>query len=1158
MLAEVEISPREAEVLELVGAHLSNAEIAAKLCISVRTVESHVSSLLRKLEAPDRRALAQRAPEPAGSGSSGSGPSRPAPVLPAPLTSFVGRVTERAQLTDLIRTHRQITAVGPGGVGKTRLALAVAADAAGDYADGVWFVDLVPVADPGMIATAVAGALGLGEQPGRDLTESVLAALADRHALLILDNCEQVVDGVALFLERLLAACPRLTVLATSRARLMVPFERVYPVPRLSLSADGSSDAVALFLERAAATGHPPNPPPPPSHNHPPPSRTDFASGGTPAPGTASTQSSTPTPGTDPASGGTPDSSTDAEPGRTRDPGPGPRFGTGPGPVTGPVTGPGFGPGTDPLSAGHESHPAQDSVPDPRSTTSLSPDALPGASLRERISVICERLDGMALAIELAAARYPTLGLDGITAALSHPLRMLTGGSRADERHRSMRAALDWSHTLLEPSDRALLRRVSVFVAPFTVAAAAEVAGSDEGLVADGLARLAEQSLLTVTASAAGTEYRALETIRQYGTERLTEAGELAATRTRHLRWCLAQAAGLAVVRQDWRARFDLVADDLRAALAWAAEQPEQRADACDLARMLAELTFTRNLTGESQRRYEQAAGLATDPAVTAAMLRQAAAVAGCRTAGDDMYRLRRAAAEAAREAGDTAGTAVDLATAATIAFRFSSTFTRLPTRDEALTLIAGARKAATGHPPGDRLTGQGPAGAGPAGAHAAGAGLVGEGPAGAGPVGQGSAGVDSADEGLVGADPAVRAAVALAEAAVITDTFGAAQGPPGNAVPETNARAERAVELARETGDPLAVSAALDALTGALSWAGDTFATAATARHRIALLSSLSTGTYETMWLTGTREPTSQTGTHEMLSPAATHEMIDALGIAVEAGLGAGDVLGARQWARRLADHPSLAEAGHRATCRLLMVDALAGDVGEVLTGSVRFLDSWRRAGSPSRQILSPAAAGVAMIHGLRGDHDARHEWQEVVRQLGTPPEHTYGYGAVFDAILLLHHGQAAEALERMAPEPRQVWKWVTWIWLHWYVALRAEAAVLAGSLDARARLTEAGDLVEGNPVAAAIVRRAEALLDGDEETLIATADAFAAAGCPYQSARTLVLAGGDHAERGASALATLGLTPMTPSPGPVPGSGPSTVTPEESSAKNGGRTPQ
>ncbi|MEV6865058.1 LuxR C-terminal-related transcriptional regulator [Streptosporangium subroseum] len=928
----MEISPREAEVLELVGAHLSNAEIAARLCISVRTVESHVSSLLRKLEVPDRRALARRAPE-----SAGADRSHPAPALPAPLTSFVGRVSERTALTELIRAHRQVTAVGPGGVGKTRLALAVAAEAAGEYADGVWFVDLVPVTDPGMIATAVAGALGLGEQPGRDMTESVVAALADRHALLVLDNCEHVVDGVALFLERLLATCPRVTVLATSRARLMVPFERVYPVPPLSLTVDGESDAVALFRERAAAVGWPLDPP-----------------------------------------------------------------------------------------------------------------------LRDQITSICERLDGMALAIELAAARCSTLGLDGINAALSHPLRMLTGGSRTDERHRSVRAALDWSHALLEPADRALLRRVSVFVAPFPAAAAAEVAGSEEGIVADGLARLAEQSLLVVTASPHGTQYRALETIRQYGMERLAEVGDLVDARSRHLRWCLAKAAGLAVVREDWRARFDLVADDLRAALAWAADRPEQRADAYGLARRLAELTFTRNLTGESQGRYEQAAALADGPAATVSMFRQAAAVAGCRTVGDDMYRLHRAAADAARRSGDTAGAAADLATAATTAFRFSSTFVRIPPREEALALITEARE-------------------------------------------------------LAGDDPAAQAAVALAEAGVLTDAFGAAQGPPGNAVPETVARAERAVELARHTGDPLAESAALDALTCAQSWAGDTFVTAATARRRITLLSSMP------------------------ISPAGTHELIDALGMVTEAGLGAGDLPGARRWARQLADHPSLAEVGHRATCRLLMVDALAGNVDEVLTGSVRFLDAWRRAGSPARSFLCPAVAGVAMIHGLRDDHDARREWQEVLDQLGTSPEHTYGYGAVFDAMLLLHHGQASEALERMAPEPRQVWKWVTWIWLHWYVALRAEAAVLAGSPDARGCLAEARTIVAGNPVASAIVQRAEALLDGDQESLLATADAFDAAGCRYQSARTMVLAGGDHAERGAAALAGLGLALMTPAPTPT-----------------------
>jgi len=236
-------------VLSGVAEHLTNAEIAERLFISVRTVESHVSSLLRKLGVADRRALAGFA----AAVTDGVVPShrrRTAAALPAPLTPFVGRVAERAALGAALAGHRLVTAVGPGGIGKTRLALAVAAEQAGRFAGGVWYADLVPVTDGAMAAPALAAALGLGEQPGRSAEETVLAWFGDREALLVLDNCEHLVEGVVVLVERMLAACPGVTVLATSRARLLVPYERVFSVPGMTVSGDGG-DAVELFAERA-------------------------------------------------------------------------------------------------------------------------------------------------------------------------------------------------------------------------------------------------------------------------------------------------------------------------------------------------------------------------------------------------------------------------------------------------------------------------------------------------------------------------------------------------------------------------------------------------------------------------------------------------------------------------------------------------------------------------------------------------------------------------------------------------------------------------------------------------------------------------------------------------------------------------------------------
>ena len=500
--------------------------------------------------------------------------------------------------------------------------------------------------------------------------------MGERRALLVLDNCEHLVNAVAVLTERLLSACPNLAVLVTSRIRLVVPHETVYPVPGLSVPPPGGEggDAAALFAERAAAAGAP-------------------------------------------------------------------------------------------LPAG--------------------PAGAAGDAGR-RVAGICRALGGMPLAIELAAARLPSLGLDGLEAGLGDQLSLLSGGSRQQQRHRSLHDTLDWSYRLLDPREQAVLRRVAVFAAPFGLAAATVVVGYDPvepARVADALGRLAEHSLLVPVTSAGGTRYHALEPVRQFAAARLdAEAGADDASgdrgaRRRHLGWCLTEAAGLDradPAEPEWQAAFDAAADEFRAALGWSAALPAQQADAGRLAATLSGLLFTRGRLREAQQRYEQAAALAGDPAAAARALECAAATAKIRTAGEEALRLDRAAAAAYLRAGDPAAASVAFARCAEHVSRFAGMYAGLPTAGTAAGLLADARARAGDDP-------RAAAAIGSAGAQ---------------------------DPGLTGAQAAERAG--------------------------------RALRLARQAGDPLLISAAYDAVTAGLMTEGDIHGAAATAAERVSMLPPL------------------------------------------------------------------------------------------------------------------------------------------------------------------------------------------------------------------------------------------------------------------------------------------------------------------------------
>lgn len=973
-LIEAGISPREAEVLELVAQHATNAEIAAKLFVSVRTVESHVSSLLRKLGAADRRELARLARRAAGSvagtsgadggaGADGTGPGGPVVpqrVLPVPLTSFVGRAAEVAELGAAVESHRLVTATGPGGVGKTRLAAAVAAAQADRWPDGVWFVDLVPVTDEAQLAATIAATLGITDPRRRSIEDALVAHLAGRRALLVLDNCEHLVAAVAVLVERLLAAAPDLHVLATTQARLMLPFEWVFAVPPLSLPDEhGEGDAVALFVERARQAGAP-----------------------------------EPTP-----------------------------------------------------------------------------------EERRRIGEICRRLEGSALAIELAAARLPALGLDGIEAGLSERLTLLAGGPRADARHRSLRSAIDWSYNLLGPADQALLRRVAVFASAFTVDDGVAVAGFepvDPGAVAAGLARLVEHSLLVVVPGPV-TRYRALDSIRQHGVEKMAatpapEAGadgaspgdELDLVRRRHLDRFRRLTADLAergaltlgeVLAGDdplagWRQAFDAVADDARAALKWASGRPGHRGDAARLARTLAAACLVRGWLVECQRHYEAAADLAGDAREQVDALLLAAGAATGRQVGADALALWRRAADVALGDGDTDTAVRALSQAVELILRGPGIISPKPAKDSHLPLAEEARRLPVHNP----------------------------------------------------ATAAARRVALLFEL--------------DEASPEAADEARRAIRVAREVGDPVLESSALDALCAVSLAIGDVATALDAVRRRLDLLAGF--------------------------PPSATNafEIADAYGMAAEVALTAGDLAAARRYADDLERLPFHLEEGHLATSRRLEVDAMAGEIARVLDAAARFREGWERAGRPQATSLGKGAYAVSMVQGLRGDDEAMAEWREVAFALGLDLNWadgcSTGYAPTHDAILALHRGDPEQAYHRLRTDPDDFRTWFTGQWRPWYAALHAESAVLVGAPDAADRIARARRHAGPNRIAAAMVERAAALAAGDRDRLVAIAADLAPTGCRYQWARTLVLAGGEHAERGRREMAALGAAPMAETPLP------------------------
>ena len=388
--------------------------------------------------------------------------------------SFVGRERELDELRRFVASTRAVTLCGPGGIGKTRLALRVLAELADDFPDGVWFIELGELRQPDLVVSRVASVIGVDEEPGRPLLDTLADALRPRRLLLALDTCEHLIDSCARLCHRLLASSQGLHVLATSREPLRMAAEAVWQVPPLSLPQPGAPEApeelsryeaVRLFGDRAEASL------------------------------------------------------------------------------------PGFALGVGNVSA---------------------------------VSALCRSLDGVPLAIELAAAWVRVLSVEQIVTRLDDRFRLLTSGDRtAPARQRTLRAAIDWSHDLLAEREQVMLRRLSVF-AGWSLEMAEQVCSGDDlpaADVLDLLAALADKSLVVVDSGVNGqTRYRMLDTIREYAAARLDAAGEAAMLQQRLRDYAMLETEhlmqmGMALIQAPWPVtvqtfrRFDSDLGNLRQVL---------------------------------------------------------------------------------------------------------------------------------------------------------------------------------------------------------------------------------------------------------------------------------------------------------------------------------------------------------------------------------------------------------------------------------------------------------------------------------------------------------------------------------------------------------------------------------------------------------------